>query len=84
MSKYQVRIDVYFDEQVDADNLFKHIEGLKAKMIKFTNAGSDVVCSRVDLIENNHDGETFQPCNLLKNLSKKIEDETWNSLDNTK
>ena len=76
MSKFQVLINVYFDDETKADNLFKYLETLKADMVKFTNAAGRVDVSNVDLIKNEHDGLEFSPCTLLKNFKNdSVKDE---------
>jgi len=64
MTKYQVRVNVYFDDEVKANILYKYLEGLKSDYVKFTEANDEVCVSKFDLIKNEHDGEVYIPCSI--------------------
>ena len=83
MTKYEVRIDVYFSDKTKADNLYKYLEGLKSDLIKFDDAESNTQISKVDLIKNEHDGETFSPCTLLKSFENELTTDSFKTIDNT-
>ena len=83
MTKYQVRINVYFEDKTKADNLFKYLEGLKTDLVKFVNAADVVDVSKVDLIENEHDGEVFSPCTLLKSFENDSVNESFIDFEKT-
>ena len=70
---YQIRANVYCKDKADAEAIFKAVSDLKDKVESFTNAGSHIETSKIDLIENNHDGACYLPCVMLKEHSLDLE-----------
>ncbi len=62
---YQVRADLYFHKEDEAKDFYHDCQLAYAKSTSINPDGENAEFAIIELIENHHDEDPNQPCNLV-------------------